>query len=287
MATEILQLVLFGIVYGSILALGAIGISVVFGILRFAHFAHGDLMTVGAYSALIFVAVLDWPVLLALPAAMALTALLAVLIDRVLYRHFRRASPVILLISSFGMALALRASVQIAAGTDNHVYVSGITLPYLIGDLRVKPDHLTIVAGAIILVTAFHLFLKMTTMGKAMRAMSDNPDLACISGIDTDRVVLWTWIIAGSLAAAAGVFLAMDTRLNPQLGWNVLLPMFAAAIVGGIGRPYGAIAGGMVIGIASELSTLVFLPAYKPAVAFLFMLMVLIWRPRGIFKGAV
>ncbi|MAF47890.1 MAG: amino acid ABC transporter permease [Rhodospirillaceae bacterium] len=284
---DILQLLMFGIVFGSILALGAIGISVIFGILRFAHFAHGDLMTVGAYFALLFVAVLDWPVLLALPAAMALTAVAAVLIDRVLYRHFRRSSPVVLLISSFGMALVLRSLVQIVAGSENQVYVSGITLPLVIGELRIKPDHLTIVAGAVVLVAAFHLFLKKTTMGKAMRAMSDNPDLARISGIDTDRVVLWTWIIGGCLAAAAGVFLALDTRLNPQLGWNVLLPMFAAAIVGGIGRPYGAIAGGLVIGIATELSTLVFLPAYKPAVAFIFMLIVLVWRPTGIFKGSL
>lgn len=287
MLADILQLLMFGIVFGSILALGAIGISVIFGILRFAHFAHGDLMTVGAYFALLFVAVLDWPVLLALPAAMALTAVAAVLIDRVLYRHFRRSSPVVLLISSFGMALVLRSLVQIVAGTENQVYVAGITLPLVIGELRIKPDHLTIVAGAVVLVAAFHLFLKKTTMGKAMRAMSDNPDLARISGIDTDRVVLWTWIIGGCLAAAAGVFLALDTRLNPQLGWNVLLPMFAAAIVGGIGRPYGAIAGGLVIGIATELSTLVFLPAYKPAVAFIFMLIVLVWRPTGIFKGSV
>ncbi|MDP6427979.1 MAG: branched-chain amino acid ABC transporter permease [Rhodospirillales bacterium] len=287
MLADILQLLMFGIVFGSILALGAIGISVIFGILRFAHFAHGDLMTVGAYFALLFVAVLDWPVLLALPAAMALTAVAAVLIDRVLYRHFRRSSPVVLLISSFGMALVLRSLVQIVAGSENQVYVSGITLPLVIGELRIKPDHLTIVAGAVVLVAAFHLFLKKTTMGKAMRAMSDNPDLARISGIDTDRVVLWTWIIGGCLAAAAGVFLALDTRLNPQLGWNVLLPMFAAAIVGGIGRPYGAIAGGLVIGIATELSTLVFLPAYKPAVAFIFMLIVLVWRPTGIFKGSL
>ena len=132
---------------------------------------------------------------------------------------------------------------------------------------------------------AFHLFLKMTRMGKAMRAMSDNVDLARVSGIDSERVVIWTWVIGGALAAAAGVLLALDTRLNPQLGWNVLLPVFAATIVGGIGRVYGAIAGGMFIGIATELSTAVILPAYKPAVAFTLMVLVLILRPRGLVRG--
>ena len=110
--------------------------------------------------------------------------------------------------------------------------------------------------------------------------------MARVSGVDTERVVVWTWAIGGALAAAGGVFLALDTQLNPLLCWNILLPMFASAIVGGIGRPYGAIAGGLLIGIAEELSTDVFDPSYKPAVAFVIMVIVLLWRPTGIFKGA-
>ncbi|MDZ7749272.1 MAG: branched-chain amino acid ABC transporter permease [Halofilum sp. (in: g-proteobacteria)] len=118
-----------------------------------------------------------------------------------------------------------------------------------------------------------------------MRAMADNPDLARLSGIDTERVVIWTWIIAGVLAAAAGIFLGMDTRLNPIMGWKLLLPVFAAAILGGIGSPYGAIVGALIIGIAQEMSTLVIAPAYKPAVAFALMVAMLIWRPTGLFAG--
>ncbi len=283
--TDLLQLLVFGIVFGSILTLGAIGVSLIFGILRFAHFAHGDMMTVGAYFALIFVAQIGWPIYLALPAAMIGAALLAILIDQTVYRRLRRTAPVILLISSFGMALLLRAAVQLIWGTDNQVYQPGINVPYVVFDIRIKPDHLVIVGASVILVFAFHLFLKMTRMGKAMRAMSDNVDLARVSGIDSERVVIWTWVIGGALAAAAGVLLALDTRLNPQLGWNVLLPVFAATIVGGIGRVYGAIAGGMFIGIATELSTAVILPAYKPAVAFTLMVLVLILRPRGLVRG--
>ncbi len=283
--TDFLQLLVFGIVFGSILTLGAIGVSLIFGILRFAHFAHGDMMTVGAYFALIFVAQIGWPIYLALPAAMIGAAILAILIDQSVYRRLRRTAPVILLISSFGMALLLRAAVQLIWGTDNQVYQPGINVPYVVFDIRIKPDHLVIVGASVILVFAFHLFLKMTRMGKAMRAMSDNVDLARVSGIDSERVVIWTWVVGGSLAAAAGVLLALDTRLNPQLGWNVLLPIFAATIVGGIGRVYGAIAGGMFIGIATELSTAVILPAYKPAVAFTLMVLVLILRPRGLVRG--
>ena len=283
--TDLLQLLVFGIVFGSILTLGAIGVSLIFGILRFAHFAHGDMMTVGAYFALIFVAQAGWPIYMALPAAMIGAAILAILIDQSVYRRLRRTAPVILLISSFGMALLLRAAAQLIWGTDNQVYQPGINVPYVVFDIRIKPDHLVIVGASVILVFAFHLFLKMTRMGKAMRAMSDNVDLARVSGIDSERVVIWTWVIGGALAAAAGVLLALDTRLNPQLGWNVLLPIFAATIVGGIGRVYGAIAGGMFIGIATELSTAVLLPAYKPAVAFTLMVLVLILRPQGLVRG--
>jgi branched-chain amino acid transport system permease protein len=130
------------------------------------------------------------------------------------------------------------------------------------------------------------VFLQYTKFGKAMRAMADNVDLARISGIPTNRVILIAWVIAGGLAAMAGIFLAMDTRLHPVMGWQLLLPVFAAAIVGGIGRPYGAMAGGLLIGVAMEMSTLFINPAYKQAVAFAIMVATLIVRPTGIFRGS-
>lgn len=283
--TDFLQLLIFGIVSGAIFALGGIGISVIFGILRFAHLAHGDMMTFGAYLALAAITSRQLPVLAALPIAMIGTAASAIAIDWVFYRRFRKARPVVLLISSFGIALILRSAVQLIWGPGNYVYGAGISMPYVIFDLRIKPDHLLIVASTVAIIVAFHLFLTYTRLGKAMRAMSDDPDLARVSGVDTERVVVWTWAIGGALAAAGGVFLALDTQLNPLLCWNILLPMFAAAIVGGIGRPYGAIAGGLLIGIVEELSTSFIDPAYKPAVAFVIMVAVLLWRPTGIFKG--
>jgi len=285
MLTEILQLAIYGVVLGSILTLGAIGVSLIYGILRFAHFAHGDLMTLGAYFAFSLVVGLGFPVWASAPFAIVGAALAAIAIDQTVYRRLRKSPPIILLISSFGIAIALRSIVQLIWGPHNQVYVSGIQMPYRFGDLVIKPDHVWIVAGAVILVVALHLFLTRTKMGKAMRAMSDNMDLALVSGIPSERVIMVTWAVGGGLAAVAGVFLGMDTRLHPVMGWSVLLPVFAAAILGGIGRPYGAIAGGMVIGLSMEMSTMVIDPTYKPAVAFALMVVMLIVRPQGLFKG--
>jgi branched-chain amino acid transport system permease protein/neutral amino acid transport system permease protein len=285
MATDLLQLAIYGVVSGSILTLGAIGVSLIFGILRFAHFAHGDLMTLGAYFAFSMVVGLGFPVWASAPFAVAGAALAAMAIDQTVYRRLRRASPIILLISSFGIAIALRSVVQLIWGPHNQVYASGIQLPWRIGDIVIKPDHVWIVAGAVVLVTALHLFLTRTKMGKAMRAMSDNMDLALVSGIPSERVIMVTWAVGGGMAAVAGIFLGMDTRLHPVMGWSLLLPVFAAAILGGIGRPYGAIAGGMVIGLAMEMSTIVIDPTYKPAVAFALMVLMLVVRPQGLFKG--
>ena len=282
---EIFQLVVYGVVLGCIISLGAIGVSLIFGILRFAHFAHGDLMTLGAYFALVGVTVFNLPMLVVFPLALIACALAAAGIDRILYRPLRRASPIIMLISSVGTALMLRSLIQIFWGPDNKIYHPGIELPFSVLGLQIKPTQVTIVVGALVLVVLLHLFLHRTKMGKAMRALSDNMDLARISGINTERVIFWTWVIAAMLAAAGGIFLGMDTRLNPIMGWRILLPVFAAAILGGIGSFYGAIAGGLVIGIVQELSTLFLSPAYKPAIAFAIMVIMLIVRPRGLFGG--
>lgn len=283
--TEIMQLILYGIVLGSIISLGAIGVSLIFSILRFAHFAHGDFMTLGAYFALVGVVGLNLPMLVVFPFALACTGLVAVGIDRAIYRFMRSSSPIIMLISSVGTALMLRSLVQIIWGPDNKIYEAGITMPITFLGLRIKPEQLMIVVGAFFLVVLMHLFLHRTKMGKAMRAMSDNMDLARVSGINTEQVIFWTWILAACLAAAAGIFLGIDTRLNPIMGWRLLLPVFAAAILGGIGSFYGAIMGGLAIGIVQELSTLFISPAYKPAVAFAIMVLMLVFRPRGLMRG--
>jgi branched-subunit amino acid ABC-type transport system permease component len=285
-----------GIVLGCVYGLGAIGITMIFGILRFGHFAHGDMMTSGAYIALALVWASGLPVLWVLPLAMVLTAALGAGVHWAFYRPLGTGthSTIIIVIASFGVALMLRSAVQLFFGVDIVTYKRGFQTPILVFDtIRVLPRHLWIIGLTVVLVAALHLFLKHSRLGKAMRAMSDNPALARISGVGTTRVVIAAWVIGGALAAAGGVFLGIDTQLSSQMGWNLILPMFAAAVLGGIGNPIGAALGALVVGVAEELVTYPWFgdplisPAYKSAVSFAILVGLLIWRPTGLTRGRV
>jgi branched-subunit amino acid ABC-type transport system permease component len=284
-----------GLVLGSIYALGAIGVSLIFGILRFAHFAHGDLMTLGGYLALTLVVALGFSPLLALPFAMAGTIVISLGIDRLFYKPFRDKSTIMLVIASFGVALMARSLIMVIWGVEIETYSVGISRPLVFFDsIRIAERHLWIFGLTVVLMFAVHGILTRMRIGKAMRAVSDSPDLARLAGISTERVVTATWIIGGALAAAAGVFIGWDTQLQSSMGWNLLLPIFAATILGGIGRPYGAMAGGMIIGLAEELSSYPWIgtepllsPGYKTGIAFAIMVAMLIWRPSGLFRGRV
>ncbi len=289
-----------GIFLGSVLALGAVGITLVFGVMRFANIAHGDMMTMGAYVAFfLLVSVLPehtglgpftfgFPLLIAIPVSMAAVAALAVGMDVFVFRRLRlrRANIVTIEIASLGLAIAIRGIVQIIWDTPVRYFPNEgrqhFSLP---ADISIAPNHLFVSGAALVLAIALHLLLTRTKQGKAMRATSDNPDLARASGIDTDRVLLWTWGIAGALAGAAGVLLVIfnaTSQLKPTIGFQMLVPLFAAVVVGGIGNPYGAFLGAMLIGISMEVSTAWALPTYKPAIAFTVMVIVLLFRPRGL-----
>ena len=288
-----------GIVLGCVYGLGAIGITMIFGILRFGHFAHGDMMTAGAYIALALVWASGMPVLWVLPLAMVLTAALGAGVHWAFYRPLERgggfgSSTIVIVIASFGVALMLRSLVQLFFGVDIVTYQRGFqTLIWIADTIRILPRHIWIIGLTIALVVVLHLFLTRSRLGKAMRAMSDNPSLARISGIGTTQVVIAAWVIGGALAAAGGVFLGIDTQLNSQMGWNLILPMFAAAVLGGIGNPIGAALGALVVGIAEELVTYPWFgeplisPAYKSAVSFAILVGLLMWRPTGLTRGRV
>ncbi|NOZ69530.1 MAG: branched-chain amino acid ABC transporter permease [Deferribacteres bacterium] len=277
------QLIVNGIITGSIIVLGAIGLTLTYGILRFANFAHGDLMTLGAYAALTL-AGMNLPFGVVFVIAMAFTAAAGILLDTVLYRPLRKRGSIVLLISSIGAALLLRNLILIIWGPRMRYYSPDIQIAYMLPfGIRIKPDEILIIGIAAALIVLVHLFLKKTRIGKAMRATADNAELAQIAGINTDRVVMWTWGIGCALAAAAGILLGMEVQLRPQMGWDILLPLFAAAILGGIGRPYGAMAGGIIIGLSQEISTAFISTAYKPAVSFAVLILVLLIRPSGIF----
>lgn len=298
-----LELVVNGLFLGSIIALGAIGLSLVYGILKFAHIAHGDFMTWGAYIAFFLLGTL-FPriglegaglgpftfgpsLFLALPLTVLALVATAIILDRTIYRRLRHRGigTVVIAMASLGVAIGMRGLVQViwGGGTEQYPRLSKpfYQLPF---DVRIPPDGLFIIAVTVILVLALYLFLTRTKMGKAMRATSDNLELARVSGIDTERVIWWTWAIGAALAATAGVLLAVfQAQIYPIMGWRFLIPLFAAVILGGIGNPYGALAGGLIIGVTSEVSTDWLNPSYKPAIAFGIMILVLLFRPRGLF----
>ena len=282
-----------GLILGSIYALSAVGVSLLFGILRFAHFAHGDLMTFGAYVTFSLVTMTGLSAFALMPLGMVATIVLALAINTAFYRALRDLPTIVTVISSFGIALMVRATVQLVWGTDLQSYKRGIEKPLLLFDsLRIAERHIWIVLVTALLITALHLFLTRSKAGKAMRAVADDPELAAVSGINIDRVTRMVWVIGGGLAAAAGIFLGIDTQLSTNMGWDLLLPVFAAALLGGIGKPYGAIAGGYVIGLAQELSTYPWIgttplvdPGYKSAIAFGIMVAMLLWRPEGLARG--
>lgn len=321
------NVIVAGVVLGSIYALGAIGVTLIFGILRFAHFAHGDMMTMGGFIAFLLAAgasamgiVAPVPTgFVVLPFAMVIAAVIALGIDKGFYAPLRArgARPVTLLIASIGVTLIIQGLIRLFFGSGTYSFFTteqkqlirlDVPLEGVTRTINFTQPQLLMVILTAAAVIALHIFLTRTRLGKAMRAMADNADLAQVSGINTKLVVRVTWLIAGSLAAMAGTMLALDVSLKPDLAFNIVLPIFAAAIVGGLGQSYGAIAGGFLIGFAETLAifnwstllrplqnalpfdlpnNLAIVPTeYKLTVAFVILVVVLLWRPTGIFKGA-
>ncbi len=311
------DLFIAGMIVGSVLALGAIGLTLIFGILRFANFAHGDTMMLGGYFAFFLLSGIivgkkpnidqdvgwsisrlpgataelgdlsfGWGLLLAIALAAVALAAFSIVLDRIVYRPLRRrgSSIVIFAIASLGVAFSIRAFMLIVWGPDPRRYVRGLHYAneYPFG-VVLKTDQIFIFFVAMGLAALMYFVLFHTKLGKAMRAMADNPDLALVSGINTDRIVMATWAIAGALMAIAGALLAVQALLRPILGFALILPLFAATILGGIGKPQGAFIGALVVGVTQETSIVFFAAGYKPAVAFMILILILLLRPRGLF----
>lgn len=285
-----------GIVLGSSLALGAVGLTLTYNILNFANFAHGSLLSWGAYFAWLTVLVFSgvhntfgslsfgWPFILAMVFAAVMTSVLALAVDWLVFRVLRKSNiQIALVIASFGASLMLRSLIVVVFGSEPEYYSNNIQIAQqVLPGVRTTPDEIFVVGLAIVLVIGLHLFLTRTRLGKAMRAVSDNVSLAQVSGINVQNVIRWTWAVGGSLAAVAGVMFGLTVQILPDMGFNLLLFLFSAAILGGVGSIYGAILGGLVIGVAADMSVLLISPAYKPAVAFVLMIIVLLGKPNGI-----
>lgn len=285
-----IQYIANGVVVGAILAVTAIGLTLVYRILRLTNFAHGDVVTTGAYVALLANLSFGMNPWIGLLLAAFAGAAVSLALEYLVWRRMRalRAGPVTLIVASIGVALALRHVIIFAFGPETQAYAIPLVPASRLGPIpaRLTPDQKLVIVAALVGVVLLHILLRYTAVGKAMRAMADNMDLAWVSGIDVDRVVFWTWVVGGALAGAGGVLYGFTRPIHPNIGWFLLMPIFAAVILGGIGSPYGAIAGGFIIGIAQEVSLLWLPSEYKHAVGFLIMIVVLIFRPRGLFGEA-
>lgn len=315
--------------YGAQLALGALGVTLIYSILRFANFAHGELMAFGAMVTIL----VTWffqaqgiglgflpTALLAMPVGIAVTVGFALLMDVSVYRFYRRqrVDPIIMAIASVGVMFVIGGLVRFIIGPDDQNFFDGMRFIIRAGEfkkmtglnegLAIKLTQVITVVVAIIVVAVLFWFLQKTRSGKAMRAYSDNEDLALLSGIDPDRVVMTAWIITAILATIAGVLYGLDKTFKPFIYMQLLLPVFASAIVGGIGQPVGAILGGFVVAFSEVTVTYAYkkflaylLPQewapdglvqllstdYKFAVSFIILVLVLLIRPTGIIRGKV
>ena len=288
------QLLANGLVTGSVIAIGAVGVSVVYGILRLVNFAYGDLMAFGALIA--YGCNGPWGLGMVPSAliAMAATAALSVALDLVLWRPLRarRAGFMSLFLASIGLALVLRQSLLLAAGPQPRSYRVDPFKVYVLGSVRLSQAQVITIAVATGTILLLGVFLARTTLGQTMRALSDDRALAAIAGVNVGRVITVTWILSGLLAGIAGVLAGLvESSFDPNFGFHLLLPIFAAVVLGGIGSAYGALAGGLALGLAMELSTWPALfggvnPVYKPVVAFVLLAAALLVRPQGLFGRA-
>ncbi|MDJ0687417.1 MAG: branched-chain amino acid ABC transporter permease [Xenococcaceae cyanobacterium MO_188.B32] len=279
------QLIFNGIAIGSVLALAAIGLTFTYGILKLSNFAHGDFMTLGAY--LTWLANINGVnIWLAMLLGSAGTIVAMLIAEFLLWKPMRdrRADSTTLIIISIGLALFIRSGILLIWGGSNQSYDLPVVQAADIGGIRVPYYRLVVIALAIIALIALHFLLQNSKIGKAMRAVADNIDLARVSGINVERVVLWTWVITGVLTACAGGMYGLITAVRPNMGWFLILPLFASVILGGIGNPYGAVAGALTIGIAQEISVPFLGSQYKLGVALFIMLLILLIRPQGLFS---
>ena len=316
-----------GVAYGSTLALGALGITLIYGILRFSNFAHGDTMAFGGMIAVLGtwwlqskdISISPLPTaLLVIPFAILIMIAFLLLCDRTIYRYYRKvkASPIIFVMASLGITFIMNGLVRFIIGPGERRFADGTrflisardfkTMTGLSEGLAIRLSQVITLVSAVVIVAALFWFLNKTRTGKSMRAFSDNEDLALLSGINPEKVVTIVWVLVAILATVSGTLYGLDKTFKPFTYFMLLLPMFAAAIVGGLGSPIGAIAGGFVIAFSEIFVTYAFkkffgylvpkeiLPSgimqvistdYKFAVSFTILVLVLLFRPTGIFKG--
>ena len=292
-----MQYVADGIVSASLIGLGAVGLSMTYNVLRFANFAQGEILTAGAYFALLVVSLLGagigtmgpvafgWPLLVSIAVAVVLTGVVVLVVDMLLFGPLRsrNASRITLIMAAFGVSLMGRNVIMLVTGGEPFYYDFYIPRAFaLFPGFEVVPDDLAIVVIAVLAFVLLFVLVNRTSMGRQMRAVSENPTLARVNGIDVRAVIRWTWIIGAALATVAGALLGHNTQLRPEMGFDLLLPMFGALILGGATNLYGTVLGALIIGLTEAFAVAVGLSGYRLAVTFAVIVVFLLLRPQGL-----
>jgi branched-subunit amino acid ABC-type transport system permease component len=281
-----MQALLNGLVSGLLIALPAIALSLTYGVLNFANFSIGAMITTGAYLAFFVNATLGAPIIVAAPAAAIALAAIAVATQHLVYRRIRNADHVTLLVASMGVAFVLENVIRFIYGADVRTLDVAVARPLLWNGLRLNHEQLLIAIVALAATAIVAFILRRTRLGRAMRAIADDPELAEVRGIARARTVDWTWVISGILTALSGVLIALDGIVDPMIGMNYLVSVFAAAVIGGIGNPFGAVVGALVIGLVEETSALAVSTTYRQGISFMALILVLLLRPQGLLGTA-
>ena len=279
------QVTINGVVAGNYFALGAVGLTLIFAVLRLVNFAHGEFLTFGAYMLIVGNAV-GLPLVVSVAFGVAATAVLGVVLEVSLWRPVRRkrVGELQLLLLALGLAFFMRNAIAFVAGPQDRASGANTTASVQVGEFRIGRTELIVTLVGLSVIVLVAVALKYSSLGRQARALADSIQLSETTGIDTDRVVLITWAASAGLAGLAGILYALPAGVvNPNLGFSLILSIFAAVVVGGIGNAYGALAGGLLIGLVQEWSTLVIDPAMKVAVGFAVLILVLLIRPQGLF----
>jgi branched-subunit amino acid ABC-type transport system permease component len=280
---DLVQTLVFGLATGGVIAVGAVGLSLSYGVTRFINFSYGELLTLGAYLA-VFLATLGLPLVGAVPGAMLVTGILMVGLARLVFEPLMRRGPLPLLVTSVGLAFVLQNVVRMVAGSSAIRFPLPLVRPWTFGELFVPRVPVYVIAVALLAMLAVHLMLSRSDVGKRMRAVSDDPELARACGIRTRRVLDATWFASAAIAGLSGTLLGItQLALQPVMGWNFLLVVFAAVLLGGIGHAYGAMVGALIVGLGIEFGSTYLSADYGYAFAFVILVGVLLFRPSGLF----
>ncbi len=279
---EVLQLILNGLMAGTVLAVPAIGLTAIFAVLRFTNFALASHMTIGAFAGFVANTTFGLPVVPSLIAAFIAAGFIGWLSDEFVLRPLRASGFVTTAIGSIALTIALENFVRFGFGNQMRGYDLPLRRDWVVSGLRISPQQVENLVIAVVAMGLLFAFLALTRTGKAMRAVADNPMLAAIKGINSEMVARLVSFIAMGLAGLGGMLSGLDTTIDPLVGFRTILSVFAAAVVGGLGSIPGAVVGALVIGVGEELSLLLLTPAYRTAVGFIAIVLVLTFRPRGI-----